>query len=485
MAKQDHLYALIKSLSSSEKRYFKLSTGFHGQQLNYLELFDAIDEMDSYDDKLLKDKFIDRTFINQLHVAKNYLLHLILRSLRGYHLKESVNAQLKARLLDIEILFKKDLLRHCFKAICQAEKLASRTGDELSMLEILTWKRKVLLNIEGVNDAMTDLANITTRENTCLQSLLDESQLWELTLSVRNLNDTTLLRLSENPLIKDSSRARTHRARILQYHLAYVTCTMTNKPAEAEESLDQLIEYLEGNLFRLKNDPGPYVTALNNKIGLYLNQRRHHLVYPLLKKIREIPERIQLKSKSLETINLLIRSYNVELETYRDSGQLPDALALIPRVEEFLTLNDDLISKEYKILIRFQFSYLFFMAQDYQKSLHNINRVMEHRNYAIRNDIISYAQFLNLIIHFELGNFTVMKYSVDSTRRFLMKRGNLLEFEKVLLRFFSQLSTRPTRHQRNIFEQGYRRLFGSTPLLNESQLDYLDFKYWFNSKLSE
>ena len=483
MARQDHLFSLIKSLSKSEKRYFKLSTGLQGQQLNYLELFEAIEQMSTYDEGYLKRKFANRTFVKQLHVSKNYLFHLILRSLRNYQLTESANAQLKARLLDIEILFKRDLLRPCLKAIHQAEKLAVKIGDERSMLEVLNWKRKVLLNMEGVDRAMPELSEIASREKNYIDALMDESKIWDLTLSIRDRNSSGR-QLLENPLIADPSRARTHRAKILQHHLAYVTSTMMEDPKKAEASLDQLINYLEGDIFKLKNDPGPYVTALNNKIGLYLNQRRHQLVFPLLKKIREIPERINLKAKSLETMNLLIRSYNVELETYRDSGKLSEALALIPKVEKLITVNEDLISIEYNILIRYQFACLFFMARDFSKSLFNINLVLGHRNHGTRGDIMSYGQFLNLILHFELGNYTVMKYSVDATRRFLKKRGGLLEFEKVLLRFFSQLSTRPQAQQQSLFKRCYLRLFGDPPLLNESQLDYLDFKYWLESRLS-
>jgi len=178
----------------------------------------------------------------------------------------------------------------------------------------------------------------------------------------------------------------------------------------------------------------------------------------------------------------MIRTFNVELETYRDSGDYVTGIAMIPQVRAYLDDNWELIATDYKVLLHYQFAYLHFMVGDFSQALKDVNKVLDQRHRGNRGDIIAYAQFLNLIIHYELGNNTVLKYGVDSSRRYLKKRGRLQEFEKILLQLFSRVCTRPNEQHRRLFTKAYNQLFGEDPKINENQLDYLDFKSWLLAK---
>ena len=54
----DPLFQLIKSLEKSEKRNFKLYVKRHsgGEDLKIVQLFDALDKMDEYDEELVLNK---------------------------------------------------------------------------------------------------------------------------------------------------------------------------------------------------------------------------------------------------------------------------------------------------------------------------------------------------------------------------------------------------------------------------------------------
>ena len=56
MVKKKNLFLLIKSLTKAEKRYFRLFAGQTGS-LNYIKLFDVIDNQVEYDEKQIKQKF--------------------------------------------------------------------------------------------------------------------------------------------------------------------------------------------------------------------------------------------------------------------------------------------------------------------------------------------------------------------------------------------------------------------------------------------
>src|SRR5690606_18709603 len=50
MARIDPLFELVRSLTKSEKRYFKLFAQMQGKDKKYLLLFDAIDRLEEYDE---------------------------------------------------------------------------------------------------------------------------------------------------------------------------------------------------------------------------------------------------------------------------------------------------------------------------------------------------------------------------------------------------------------------------------------------------
>ena len=57
MRASDNLHALIKSLTQTEKRFFKLSASIHKGERNYMKLFEAIDKQREYDEVALRKIF--------------------------------------------------------------------------------------------------------------------------------------------------------------------------------------------------------------------------------------------------------------------------------------------------------------------------------------------------------------------------------------------------------------------------------------------
>ena len=70
------LFDLVKSMTMSEKRYFKINSLKHviGDSNDYIQLFDAIEKQDVYNEKLL----LKYPFVKNLSQEKNYLYRLYL-----------------------------------------------------------------------------------------------------------------------------------------------------------------------------------------------------------------------------------------------------------------------------------------------------------------------------------------------------------------------------------------------------------------------
>ena len=139
MAKKGNLFLFIKSLSKSEKRYFRIYAGMSGKEANYLRLFDAIEGQEEYNEAEIRKKFKGEKFVSQLHVTKIYLTELILKALRNYHSDTSVHSKLLDLIKDIELLFDKELYDLCYYKIMKAEELAGKYEELALLTKILFW----------------------------------------------------------------------------------------------------------------------------------------------------------------------------------------------------------------------------------------------------------------------------------------------------------------------------------------------------------
>ena len=131
--------------------------------------------------------------------------------------------------------------------------------------------------------------------------------------------------------------------------------------------------------------------------------------------------------------------YNIELEIYRDTESLEKGISLIANIEKLIKQHNEATPKEYLVSLWFQFGYIYFLKKDFKSSLHWINEIMNSSFATLRPDLHIQTHFLNLMVHFELKNFFVMRYFVDSTKRFGKKNQSFKPHHKVLLDFLQRL----------------------------------------------
>ena len=135
MTGNDDLFQLIKSMSKSEKRYFKIDakkSNNKGAKNKYVQLFDAINSMDEYSEPVLKQK----AFVKHLSVEKGELYKKILRCMRSFRSDKSVYAQIKEMILDASYLTELGLVDQSEKMLKRAKNLAYQMDHHLFILEI-------------------------------------------------------------------------------------------------------------------------------------------------------------------------------------------------------------------------------------------------------------------------------------------------------------------------------------------------------------
>ena len=105
---KDFLFVLIKSLSTSEKRQFKLYVNRLGINVDakFLLLFNELDKMNEYQEEIIIQKKISTK--QQLSNLKAHLYKQILVSLRMNPIHQNNRIQLREQLDFANILYQKD-----------------------------------------------------------------------------------------------------------------------------------------------------------------------------------------------------------------------------------------------------------------------------------------------------------------------------------------------------------------------------------------
>lgn len=343
----------------------------------------------------------------------------------------------------------------------------------------------VRLGNEKSKEAVTE---ILKEEKEVLKQLTDLNEYWSITYHVIDLfqDETKRMATENHPLLNTPPEPNQIHAVTLHYHILYVWNILNGKGEQAAKYLERLIELLEKRPERIQDEPNAYMTALGNKIGMLLQTRQLEEVPSLIRKIRNVPTDFNIKNKQKISLKLLLRTYNIELELYRDSGQYEKGVALIEEVKTLIHREYKNISEEYILQFYYQFAYIYFMQKDYSKALDWLNRLVNESFEDSRMDLQIYARLLVLMIHLELDNIIVLKYAIAAYRRFLKKRRKLEVFEKILLRFFSKICMALSYEHPAMFRQLYADLFDSEEeILTRDHLDYLDFRAWIEGHLEK
>ena len=129
MHPQDELLNLIKSLSPSEKRYFRINSARHilGEKNRYEMLFDFYDRWPAdtpFGEEEFKKLIEDEDFGKNLASDKNYLHSIIMEAMRAFHAEKGPEQKIASLLADETFYRSKRLNRLRLKTIEKALELA-------------------------------------------------------------------------------------------------------------------------------------------------------------------------------------------------------------------------------------------------------------------------------------------------------------------------------------------------------------------------
>ena len=276
----DKLYRLIRSLSPAEKRYFRLFTGSKTDEASkYLQLFEAIAAMETFDEEALKRKvYKNRPSEGKKYSElKAYLYELILKSLQSFDEQQSVDYRLNHLLQGVAVLYKRGHYDDCRDLLYKAEKLARQYESFTHLLEIIRWEKRLAYTRMDVDFLHKRLEHLQFEEDRALQQLRNAADYRKSFFQVY----TTIKREAQHrgydrkaglqsivnqDFFDDPDRAESHKARVMYYRTLNLYHYAALEYEQFYETGKKLIALLESQPHFLRENLSDYIAALSNHI---------------------------------------------------------------------------------------------------------------------------------------------------------------------------------------------------------------------------
>ena len=501
MKRSKHLFQLIKSLSKSEKRSFKLFANRNtiGEKNNYIQLFDVIDKQDKYDEALLIKKLKDPKLTKNLSSVKVQLYNLILKNLRQYNATNKTIYHLRMQMDYIDILFEKGLYSQCKKVLKKAQETARKSENHIILDSLSVYEYQIAVKESNYNNLENYINNsypeVKKIRDTNIMLAEYEYLLASIKLLVLKSNRTghSVEKKKFDQIVKHKllSENPNKHPRICQeeYHTiwGYYYNIMGDKD-KTYYHRKKVIELLEENIDEVIELPKIWIEnarLLLISLGTYKMYDEFDKEQNIIKKfIDKISESKKTQNLNAEIYNTI---YNTKLDFDIDRGLFKTCSEYIKDAEIHFKTYENQIGLNSTMVMYFNFSYAYFGNGEYQKSLKWINKLINNNYGNVRMDLQCMAQIMNIAIHYELKNYEFITSLVRSTNRFLTKVNRKFKVETSFLKFANKsFKNQYSKDLKPIFEKEIDELNQIIKDPFEKRiLEYFDIISWIKTKTEE
>lgn len=490
---KDFLFILIKSLTTSEKRQFKLYVNRLGINVDakFLLLFSELDKMKEYDENIIIDKKISTK--QQLSNLKAHLYKQILVSLRMNPSNQNYRIQLREQLDFSIILYQKGLYKQALKILDKAKQAALELDEKSIASEII--------NLEKVIESQFITRSIEGRADELIEQSTEINRQNHYATELSNLS----LKLYSEMLIHGYVKNDTDREKVLQIFNAQIQKITLNKLNFTEK-----LWYYKAHVWKnqLLQDYKYTLKYAYQWVDLFHKKPEMIISHPVwyikgntyLLKILFLYGNIDILEENFKNFNAMVNSqnfvqnenlqaliflthYNTLMNIHFVKGEFFTGTKLIPEIELKMERLREKIDEHHFMILYLKMAAMFFGSKNFKKSIEYSMKVVECKG-NVQEDLLFHTRILILMAKYESGNDEDYDEFINSTLKFTrkMKKPEAFHFESI--DFFKNINNLVLNDKQKSFEAFNQILEGFAK--NEyyrRSLFYIDIHGWVKSKV--
>jgi len=491
---KDNLFVLIKSLSKSEKRQFKLYVGRLGvnEDSKFLTLFNLLDKSNAYDEQvILKKGFVKK---QQLSNIKAHLYKQILISLRLNPSHQNIRIQIREQLDFATILYHKGLYKQSLKILDKAKSVAIQNEEkniayEIIELEKVIESQYITRSISNRADELTVQAKVLSQQNVIASKLSNLSlQLYGVFLKIGYVKND-----EEYKWVTDYFNARLpkydiselgFREKLWLYksHLWY--SFLIQDFLSCYKYAKKWVDLFYDNQDMIKLNPVFFLRGNQYLLEALFYIRHHAKFKEALHDFEEITsEKWFVKDDNVESLIFLYK-YSNKFNLHFMEGSFREGLPLVNEVVKGISIHKTRLDEHHIMVFYYKIASLYFGIGENKKCIEYLDKIISNKSLTMREDLLCFSRVLNLVAHYEAGLDYNLDALIKSTYKFLIKMEDLYEVQKEMIKFLRGLGDIYPHQLKQEFIKLHEKLleFIDHPYERRAFL-YLDVISWLESKI--
>jgi hypothetical protein len=493
----DPVFQLVKSLTKSEKRHFRLFTKRQGSNddLKFLQLFDAIDQLEDYDEEVVLQKAhsIKKA---QLANLKANLYKQLLCSLRIYHTNQNVDIQLHEQIDYARVLYNKGLYTQSLKMLEKVKIAAVQAELPHTALLAIDFEKQIesqyiTRSIEGkaelISSESTELALHVTQVHELSNASLRLYGLYIKVGHARNQEDYEMITAffkESLPNVDLQNAGFLEKLYYYQTHVWYYYLVHDFK--SCYRKAQKWVDLFETNPDMRYKQQVLYIKGLHNLLASLFNLLYYRRFIEVLNQLEAFSQDPERKSNPNTEMLLYYYIYTSKINSYFMEGRFTEGLEIIPSILEFLENYKLQLDPHQMLVFYFKIASLYFGSGDNYKAIEYLNKIIQYKEKSLREDLQSFARILNLIAHYEAGEDLVLEYQVKSVYHFLGRMKEQHQMQEEIFKFLRNLGEIAPHQLKDEFLKLKDKLvkIAEQPFERRSFL-YLDIISWLESKIED
>ena len=491
----DAVFQLIKSLEKSEKRNFKLFVKRNSgtEDLKIVQLFDAMDKMEQYDEGVLlkKNPSISK---QQLSNIKSHLYRQVLSSLRMIRDQENIDLQLHEQMDHARILYNKGLYLQSLRVLDRMKELAKSNNQVTYLLQVLFFEKKI--EALHITRSMQDRADQLTGEVDQVNSRLAMiSNLSNLSLQLyswyiknghaRNTEDTAAIsKFFTDNLPAGSGTAKGFYERLYLYQSYCWYAFIRQDFLMYYRYAQKWVDLFDQEPFMMTVETAHYIKGMHNLLGAHFDLQNYEKFDATLKIFEDFAESKIVAQSVNNRIQTFVYLNISRLNKHFMEGTFSEGVQLVPSIMNNLNEYEIYLDRHRILVFYYKIASLYFGTADYESAIDYLNKIINWK-VDLRTDLQCYSRLLHLISHYELGNYELIEYLAKSVYRFMAKMQNLSVVEEEIFKFLQ----RSLRVSPAALEPEFSVLLEKLKKLQHNRFEnrafmYLDIISWLESKIN-
>ncbi len=489
----DTLFQLVHSLEKAEKRHFKLyiKRSSSKEDLKIIQLYDALDKMQEYDEQALLKKLTDNSK-TKLANLKTHLYKELLASLRLLKTGENVDLQLSELLDNARLLYNKGLKQQSLRIIEKAKEVARVNQKFNTLVQLISLEKKI--ETLHITRSTTEKTEKMAEEALEISSHIDRvTRLSNLALLLyrwyvinghaRNEEDEKDIKtFFKSYLPKDLAQVNGFYEKLYLYQSYCWYAFIRQDFIMYYRYSQKWVDLYEENPFLKTVETGHYIKGMHALLNAHFDLRNYKKFDLVLKQFEDYANTQEANIHDNFRIHTSIYINSAKINGYLMKGTFRQGLKLVEEIENKLNEYALFVDQHRILVFNYKIATLYFGSGDYEKAIDYLHRII-NGPMDLRIDLQSYARLMHLLCHYEMGNYEILDSLAKSVHRFMARMKNLTVVEEAVFRFLKNSFKSPEQ-----IKDALKKFLQEIKHLEKNRFEtrsfaYLDIISWVESKV--